>query len=320
MEKTSDNFVKFIYGKKDLDIDSMEKNEKKEFYLKLQAFSEFKADKLTEDRQRLDYKLLENKIEKLNRRKNIIRLRVGIASAILVLFVIGFNYYQSIERYKLYSSEGFEQTVLKLKDGTKVSLAKHTKLYVSDKFSINNRKVKIDGEAYFEVAHNPKSVFTIVTKKCNVRVLGTKFNLKSYSNKNYFSTSLKEGKVAIDMNEIDSTIVLKPMQKIRYNFNSKKLKLYSFKNNIDLSWDTKKLRFYDSSFEDIVSDLGVYFNKTIIIKDPELKDQKISCVFKNKSLKNILWSMQSIVDYKIRKKDNKILLVKNKKILRTTQY
>mgnify|MGYP000343867029 CR=1 FL=1 len=59
------------------------------------------------------------------------------------------------------------------------------------------REVILDGEAYFEVAHNEKSPFVVRTHAMDVEVLGTKFNVEAYSAGRTFEASLMQGKVRV---------------------------------------------------------------------------------------------------------------------------
>ena len=64
-------------------------------------------------------------------------------------------------------------------------------------FTGNKREITLDGEAYFEVTHNEDKPFVVQTNKCNVEVLGTKFNVEAYSDSEDFCTSLMEGSVRV---------------------------------------------------------------------------------------------------------------------------
>lgn len=86
---------------------------------------------------------------------------------------------------------------LNLPDGSLVWLNAGSKVTYSQGFGVDDRKLTLEGEGYFEVAHNEKVPFEVCTKEVNLRVLGTKFNFKNYSNDEEVMISLVEGKVAL---------------------------------------------------------------------------------------------------------------------------
>lgn len=84
-----------------------------------------------------------------------------------------------------------------LQDGTKVWLNAESSLSYPSGFTGQERRVEITGEAYFEVAHNKKMPFIVVTDKQKIEVLGTHFNVMAYSNESTVRTTLLEGSVKV---------------------------------------------------------------------------------------------------------------------------
>jgi ferric-dicitrate binding protein FerR (iron transport regulator) len=84
-----------------------------------------------------------------------------------------------------------------LPDGTKVWLNAATSLRFPTKFSATERTVYLDGEAYFEVAHNKNSPFKVSLNGQQVEVLGTHFNVMAYKDENTIRTTLLEGSVKL---------------------------------------------------------------------------------------------------------------------------
>jgi ferric-dicitrate binding protein FerR (iron transport regulator) len=84
-----------------------------------------------------------------------------------------------------------------LPDGTKVWLNAATSLRFPTRFSATERMVYLDGEAYFEVAHNKNSPFKVKLNGQQVEVLGTHFNIMAYRDENAIKTTLLEGSVKL---------------------------------------------------------------------------------------------------------------------------
>jgi transmembrane sensor len=89
------------------------------------------------------------------------------------------------------------QYQIALPDGTKVWLNAATTLRFPTRFSATERIVYLDGEAYFEVAHNKSSPFKVSLNGQQVEVLGTHFNVMAYKDENTIKTTLLEGSVKL---------------------------------------------------------------------------------------------------------------------------
>ena len=99
---------------------------------------------------------------------------------------------------------------IELADGTVVWLNSRTSIQYPAVFNGKERKVSINGEAYFEVAHNKKQPFIVETPKGQVEVTGTKFYVEAYSDNDDFVTSLIEG--SVNVTKDDKLITLRPSQ------------------------------------------------------------------------------------------------------------
>lgn len=105
------------------------------------------------------------------------------------------------------TSKGNQYQVL-LPDGTKVWLNAASSLKYPEVFTGNERKVILSGEAYFEVAKNKDMPFRVHSRNQDVQVLGTHFNINSYSDDQSIKTTLLEG--AIKVSNANFSKILKP--------------------------------------------------------------------------------------------------------------
>ena len=100
---------------------------------------------------------------------------------------------------------------IELPDGTKVWLNAASSLQYPAHFDGDQRKVMLSGEAYFEVAHNTKQPFVVETSRQHLSVLGTVFNINAYEDEEQTTTTLLEGKVALQSkNKMEKPILLEP--------------------------------------------------------------------------------------------------------------
>lgn len=102
------------------------------------------------------------------------------------------------------------QYQLVLSDGTRVYLNASSTLTFPALFSEKAREVSITGEAYFEVARDPRKPFLVTTKGQQLKVLGTHFNVSAYPNEQ-LKTTLAEGSVELTSSSLQKQL-LKPGQ------------------------------------------------------------------------------------------------------------
>ncbi|WP_164126011.1 FecR family protein [Sphingobacterium luzhongxinii] len=104
------------------------------------------------------------------------------------------------------------QYQITLPDGTKVWLNAGTTLKYPSRFIHNERRVELDGEAYFEVAKNTEQVFVVTSHNQEVRVLGTHFNINAYRDEESIKTTLLEGSIRVQSERVNSSTILQPGQ------------------------------------------------------------------------------------------------------------
>ncbi len=125
---------------------------------------------------------------------------------------------------------------LVLADGTKVWLNSLSSLTYPTSFPGRERRVSIKGEAYFEIAKNPKQPFIVdVEGGQAIEVLGTSFNVNAYTNEEQISTTLLEGAVRVKAG--DQQQMLLPGQEAQYSLSRKALKVRKIADANDaISW------------------------------------------------------------------------------------
>src|SRR5690606_16628213 len=135
--------------------------------------------------------------------------------------IVDANKIESAEEYYAMETPKGGTYHMELPDGTQVWLNADSRIYYPLTFTGTKRVVKLIGEAYFEVAHDPNKIFIVETKDEKVKVLGTKFNVKAYPEDAYSCTTLKEGKVEVEvetpMDGIYTQVLLPNQQSIFKN-------------------------------------------------------------------------------------------------------
>ncbi len=166
------------------------------------------------------------------------------------------------------------RTVVQLADGTEVNLNYGSRIKYPRVFTGDTREITLEGEGYFDVTHNPDKPFVVKTGKLDIKVLGTKFNVQAYSGQDVVSTTLVEGKVALELASSCNTCKLLgtmlPGQHVDYN--SKSGTASSSKGNIEkyIAWKDGKLVFDNEPICGVAQKLSRMFNVDIEVAEDAL--------------------------------------------------
>ncbi len=212
-------------------------------------------------------------------------------------------------------SYGSKSKIL-LPDGSIVNLNSGSKLIYPAVFSDKAREVFLDGEAHFNVKANSAHPFFVNTSDISIRVLGTVFNVKSYPESNTIVTTLVSG--SLEIKDIKNSllsmkktnpVVLKPNQKAVFIKDINKLtvtdkeelksinvsalsKQISLQENVDThiltAWKDNLLIFDNEYFESLAIKLERWYNVTIEIKSPDLKQERFTGKFENETIEQVL--------------------------------
>jgi len=145
---------------------------------------------------------------------------------------------------------------INLPDGSKVWLNSASTLRFPALFSGNTREVELNGEAYFDVAKNPNKPFKVITKDQIVEVLGTQFNINSYSDEETFKTTLIEGSVKIIYK--DKVVMLGPGQQFQPNMKS--AKVTEADTDEVMAWKNGYFLFKDEDIQSIMRKVSRWYN------------------------------------------------------------
>ena len=183
--------------------------------------------------------------------------------------------------YEMTTGKG-QRAQLALPDGSKVWLNSSTRLtYNASVWS--GRKVKLQGEAYFEVKHSDWKSFEVASKEgIRTRVMGTKFNVRAREAENRVMTTLFEGAVNMYRSADDQVgHRLKPGQTMTVNKENGAMELHSYNNPEEmLSWIKGEMNFHDRSLGDIAQCLEKIYGIRITFTQAQLRKECFTGHFK----------------------------------------
>lgn len=182
-------------------------------------------------------------------------------------------------------------TSFRLPDSTLVYLNSGSVLKYPSVFTGDIREVSLSGEAYFEVAKDPKHKFIVSTsRKSKVEVLGTHFNLEAFDYMDEVITTLIEGKVELvyEKEGHNHKILMQPSQKVIYNNKNGQILSYSTNGESELSWKDKKIIFNKTPFHDALHMLRKCYNVEFIINTSKFDKHTFTGTFTEQYVEEIL--------------------------------
>lgn len=240
-----------------------------------------------------------------------------IAAAVLLIPVLLASLYfytetnnpkEWVEEYVPYG----QSKMVCLPDSSKLWLNAGTKLIYPKKFNNSLRQVYVAGEAYAEITKDKSRPFVLSAGEVTVEVLGTKFNVKSYSEDSHISVSLMEGSVRMNayykgVNKID---LLKPGEIVRYSKSTGELQKSDFIVASRKQWyNSKGFYFMDESLSEIAVALERYFDVRVNIENEALKKERYYSMFvNNETLDEILSALNANGKMIIERKSNMIYI------------
>lgn len=162
-----------------------------------------------------------------------------------------------------------------LSDGTTVLLNAASQLVFPDVFVKEQRIVYLKGEAYFDVASDKEHPFIVKTDYFETAVLGTKFNVRSYSKIDAHVTLL-EGKVTVTNDKTES-LILEPGEQVTLSENGK-LEKQVVDTYPYLEWQKGYFYFDNVSLIEIMQELGRWYNVDVVFENDEMIDYKMHFV------------------------------------------
>jgi len=216
-----------------------------------------------------------------------------------------------------------EKGYITLSDGTKIILNADSKLRYPTEFGGKERDVYLEGEAYFEVTHNPRKSFEVHSGNFTTIDLGTEFNVKAFPGENKFSVALVSGKVEVKERKNDKSIskaILKPTQEYTYNKNSGLSNVEEFDYFQVTGWKDNILVFKQKPMKDVIAVLYRTYGVQIELADSSIYNVKVNANFENESLWTVINTIKAFtgLNYKsINDKNGKqgmIIFYKNKRV------
>jgi len=162
-----------------------------------------------------------------------------------------------------------------LPDGTKVWLNAMSTLKFPQNFTgLKERTIQLEGEAYFEVAPDKEQPFIVKTSRQEIAVLGTHFDIKSYKEEPFTSTTLLEGSVRTTDTRSSRTCMLKPGDQCLTDEQTSAIRQVDTLSVID--WKNGEFIFHNESIRDMMRRIARWYDVEVVFRDDAAGNETFS--------------------------------------------
>jgi transmembrane sensor len=246
-------------------------------------------------------------VRTLEPEKQSSQLWYKIAAAILLLAVTGYllNYFTTKTEEFTFDTADNTRTV-SLPDGSQVILNKHSHIAYTTDFGKQDRKVKLTGEAFFQVNHDASKPFIIDVNNATIEVLGTSFNVRAYDQLKDVEVVVETGVVKLSASDHKTEVKLAAGQKGLYTRSNEAISSGINKDINFLSWNTQKIVFMENDLQSVVETLNKTYQVNIIIATNVPATCEVTVSFEHQTLESVLRVLERTLNLTYQIKGNQI--------------
>jgi len=201
---------------------------------------------------------------------------------------------------------------VELSDGSIVYLNSGSSLKFPVQF-INGmeRKVYLDGEAFFNISENNKDIFKVVSNDAITEVYGTQFNVKSYKEDSFSEIILVDGSLGVKgLSDNQEIVSLKPGFRANVNQSNEKIEIFKVNTKIYTSWIDGRVIFRDENIDSMILKLERLYNVIITNDNKKLSDNffNATIVVEEESIDEVMGYLKEVYNIKYQKFNNKIVI------------
>jgi ferric-dicitrate binding protein FerR (iron transport regulator) len=176
----------------------------------------------------------------------------------------------------------------------------------AENYGEHSRDIKLVGQAYFEVRHIPDIPFRVYSGNGMVEVLGTKFNVRSWTESETISVSVIDGKVSFGSSDGENKVLIEKGFKSELNKDGSLTQVSPADTTKILSWLNGEIYFEDTGLAEVLAQIERWYDVRINISDNSIKSERLSVYINNHSLPDNLNLISRLTSTKYTI-DNKII-------------
>ncbi len=201
-----------------------------------------------------------------------------------------------------------------LNDGSRITLDAGSILRYPDEFTGNTREVFLDGEGLFEVFPDSKKPFIVHANEAVITVLGTTFNVRTWSRSNQTTVAVVEGRVALTSGGHSSRqegVIISKNQVSILPDNGSPLPPYNTDINRYLSWRQRQMYFQSAPLREVLDQLERWYGLKFKLPDASAADRRVTIFLEDKPVEEILEVIALINNFQYKQDGKKILFSRN---------
>ena len=173
------------------------------------------------------------------------------------------------------------------------------------------RKVYLDGEAFFNISENNSDVFKVVSNDAITVVYGTQFNIKSYKEDSFSEIILVDGRLGVKGISDDQEIInLKPGFRANVDQSNPSIEISKVNTKVYTSWINGRVIFRNESIDTVILKLERLYNVIITNDNNELSEKffNATIVVDKESIDDVMGYLKEVYNIKYQKFNNKIII------------
>lgn len=202
---------------------------------------------------------------------------------------------------RTFTTANAEQATVALSDGSRVILGPASTLRVPERFGPDGRNVSLDGEAYFEVAHDTTRPFTVASGIGLTRVLGTKFGVRARAEDGEVRVVVAEGRVSLAPRDTTggaggAPVILAAGDLGRLAPNGAPEAVRQVDVTRYLGWTEGRLVFVDAPLPEVLAELNRWYDVEFRLGDPALARRHLTTSFQHETIAQVLDVLRASLD------------------------
>ena len=250
--------------------------------------------------------LNQDKSKNIHFLRQILKVAASVTILLVSTFLLYFYFSKPANIVVTAQATTIEQ---RLPDGSVVSLHAGSQIIYPEKFASNHRNVELKGEAYFKVAHDKTKPFVVASGDARVEVLGTQFNVNTYSSDGAMEVVLTSGKVSVYYKaNPKQNVLLMPGEKAELNVEQKQIHKSANTDPNYMAWKTHILTFENENLAQVIATLQKIYQTPIMLSDNQLAGCRVTVSFNDQTLGSILEVLKETLDLQINQNGNTIVV------------
>jgi transmembrane sensor len=238
---------------------------------------------------------------------NVIRIAAAIVIIIIAVFVYRkYNGENPNTDFNMSFASRGEIKQVYLPDKSIITLNSTSKLRYPSQFG-NTREVYLEGEAFFDISHDSTKPFIVHLNNADVRVLGTKFNIKGWNSDKKYEVVVESGKVlfsSIGKTSKKEKVILTTNEMSIMKAGENPTPPIQVKADIQTAWKNGQLLFNKTTLREVISALERKFNVSITVTGESYSSRLLTASFKDEPIELIIKTIGKVLNLNYSFNDN----------------